>query len=98
MPSRRYTEQQFRDGVADPEVRTMADLCRAVGIVPRGANYESLRAFADAHGIDVERILALRMHLPARSGRTALELPVPTPNLALHVGGRSRWCGSASPG
>jgi hypothetical protein len=43
---RRYTEQQFRDAVADPEVRTMADLCRALGLVPRGANYETLRSYA----------------------------------------------------
>lgn len=46
MPARRDTEEQFRAALDDPEVRTMADLCRAVGIVPRGANYESLRLYA----------------------------------------------------
>jgi hypothetical protein len=43
---RRYTEQQFRAAIDDPDVRTMADLCRALGIVPRGGNYETLRAYA----------------------------------------------------
>ena len=53
MTARRYTEEQFRAAVADPEVRTMADLCRALGLVPRGGNYESLRAYAAAHDIDL---------------------------------------------
>lgn len=54
--SRRYTEEEFRAAVADPEVRTIADLCRAIGIVPRGANYESVRAFADELGIDISSL------------------------------------------
>ena len=54
MPRRRYTEQQFRDALADPLVRTMADLCRTLGIVPRGAHYETLRRVADACGIDLQ--------------------------------------------
>jgi hypothetical protein len=60
MPSRRYTEEQFRTALDDPEVRTMADLCRALGIVPRGANYETLRAFAVRLDLDTDRILTLR--------------------------------------
>ena len=52
---RRYTEQQFRDAVADPDVRTIADLCRALGIVPRGGNYQSVRAFARRHAVDMEK-------------------------------------------
>lgn len=51
MSARRYTEAEFRAAVADPDVRTMADLCRAVGIVPRGANYETLRRYASSLGI-----------------------------------------------
>jgi hypothetical protein len=50
---RRYTEQQFRSAVDDPDVRTMADLCRALGIVPRGGNYETLRAYAAGLGVDL---------------------------------------------
>jgi hypothetical protein len=57
---RRYTEQQFRDAVADPEVRTMADLCRALGLVPRGANYETLRSFGDALGVALDEPLFWR--------------------------------------
>lgn len=60
MSSRRYTEQQFRAALDDPEVRTMADLCRAVGIVPRGANYETLRTYGECFGLDVDRALNLR--------------------------------------
>lgn len=60
MPRRRYTEQQFRDALADPEVRTMADLCRAVGLVPRGANYETLRRFAATLGVAETGPLARR--------------------------------------
>ena len=52
MTARRYTEEQFRAVVAEPEVRTIADLCRALGLVPRGGNYESLRAYAAA--LDIE--------------------------------------------
>jgi hypothetical protein len=53
MPSRRYTEEQFRTALDDPEVRTMADLCRALGIVPRGANYETLRALGARLNVDL---------------------------------------------
>lgn len=51
MPTRRYTEEQFRTALEDPAVRTMADLCRALGIVPRGANYETVRAYAKRLGV-----------------------------------------------
>jgi hypothetical protein len=55
MTARRYTEEQFRAAVADPDVRTMADLCRALGLVPRGANYESLRRYAAQLGVDLRQ-------------------------------------------
>lgn len=55
MAARRYTEHQFRRAVADPEVRTMADLCRALGLVPRGANYETLRRYAKALAVDLRQ-------------------------------------------
>lgn len=58
MRNRRYTENEFRTAVADPDVRTIADLCRALGIVPRGGNYESVRAFAAELGIDLRAHLA----------------------------------------
>jgi transposase-like protein len=51
VPARRYTDQQFVDAVADPEVRTVADLCRRLGIVPRGGNYDTLRRVADRLGM-----------------------------------------------
>ncbi|MEX1179031.1 MAG: HNH endonuclease signature motif containing protein [Nitriliruptor sp.] len=53
MGAPRYTDQQFRDAVGDPEVRTIADLCRALGIVPRGGNYETLRRRAARLGLAV---------------------------------------------
>jgi hypothetical protein len=59
MPTRRYTEEQFRTALEDPAVRTMADLCRALGIVPRGANYETVRAYAARLRIDLDRKLML---------------------------------------
>ena len=37
MSGRRYTEEQFRAAVESREVRTMADLCRALGRVPGAA-------------------------------------------------------------
>lgn len=56
MPTRRYTEEQFRTALEDPAVRTMADLCRALGIVPRGANYETVRAYAARWGLQAPLI------------------------------------------
>jgi hypothetical protein len=32
VPPRRDAEQEFRTAVEDPEVHTMADLCRALGL------------------------------------------------------------------
>lgn len=55
MAARRYTDAQFRAAVADPEIRTMADLCRALGLVPRGGNYESLRAYAAELDIELRQ-------------------------------------------
>jgi len=57
---RRYTEAQFRAAVADPATRTIADLCRALGIVPCGGNYEIVRRFAHGAGMDVDAVLAQR--------------------------------------
>lgn len=64
MGARRYTDQQFLDAVADPEVRTIADLCRLLGIVPRGGNYESVRRHAERLGIDLRTALAGRAEVP----------------------------------
>ncbi|HSK21618.1 MAG TPA: HNH endonuclease [Egicoccus sp.] len=36
----------------------MADLCRALGIVPRGANYETVRRFAAKIGLDLPQRVA----------------------------------------
>lgn len=69
MTTRRYTEQEFRTAVDDPAVRTLADLCRALGLVPRGANYETLRAYAASRHLDVDHLLAWR-----RIDRTESEL------------------------
>jgi hypothetical protein len=66
---RRYTEQQFRTALDDPDVRTMADLCRALGIVPRGGNYETLRHYAARLGVD----------LAGRLGQNGGRLPRPCP-------------------
>lgn len=60
MGRRRYTEQQFRDALADPTVTTIAELCRRLGIVPRGGNYASLRALGNALTLDVDAVLAGR--------------------------------------
>jgi hypothetical protein len=70
--ARRYTEEQFRSAVDDPEVRTVADLCRVLGIVPRGGNYESVRGGAKALGIDLEARLRLK---GGRRRRPPLPLP-----------------------
>jgi hypothetical protein len=70
--ARRYTEEAFRNAVADPHVRTLADLCRALGIVPRGGNYETIRRYAASIGLE------LTEHLPETVRRTVrhpLELP-----------------------
>jgi hypothetical protein len=63
--ARRYTDQQFLDAVTDPDVRTVADLCRRLGIVPRGGNYEVLHRHARRLDVD----------LPLPSSRAAT-LPV----------------------
>jgi hypothetical protein len=58
---RRYTDQQFRDAIADPTVRTIADLCRRLGILPRGADYDTVRSIA--------RRLQVELPAPASSVR-----------------------------
>ena len=60
MGRRRYTEEQFREAVADPTVTTIAELCRRLGIVPRGGNYASLRSLARRLGIELDGVLASR--------------------------------------
>ena len=74
MPARRYTEEQFRAAVADPGVRTMADLCRALDLVPRGANYETLRRYAARLEVDLDHHLRrpLRMSLDPERLRRAV--------------------------
>ncbi|MFA9432094.1 HNH endonuclease [Egicoccus sp. AB-alg2] len=57
MTRRRYTEEQFRAAVADPATRTIADLCRALGLVPRGANYEGVRRFGRSLDIDLSHLV-----------------------------------------
>jgi hypothetical protein len=66
MGNRRYDETIFRAALADPAVRTMADLCRAVGIVPRGANYETLRRYARDLALD-DRLPPTRQPRPWRA-------------------------------
>jgi hypothetical protein len=66
VPARRYTDQQFIDALADPEVRTVADLCRRLGILPRGGNYEGVHRRAQELGIHLPDELAGRV-VPADS-------------------------------
>lgn len=51
--SRRYTDQQFLEALADPTVVTVAALCRRLGIVPRGGNYTTLRRLAEELGVEL---------------------------------------------
>lgn len=51
---RKYTMEQVRNAVAEPDVRTLSDLCRVLGIWPGGANYESLRDQLRELGVDAE--------------------------------------------
>jgi hypothetical protein len=60
VTARRYDEDTYRTAIADPTVRTMADLCRRLGVVPRGANYETVRHVGRRYGIDVDHVLAWR--------------------------------------
>lgn len=64
MRSHRYTEEQFRSAVDDPDVRNIADLCRALGIVPRGASYETVRQFARTIEVDLGRLEPERPRRP----------------------------------
>ena len=36
--------------------RTLSDLCRRLGLVPRGANYDTLRSYAKHHGVDLQHV------------------------------------------
>jgi hypothetical protein len=60
VTARRYDEDTYRAAIEDPEVRTMADLCRRLGLVPRGGNYETVRHVGRRQGIDVDQVLAWR--------------------------------------
>ena len=64
MGARRYTEEQFRAAVVDPQVRTIADLCRALGLVPSGGNYGSVRRYAQHLEVSLEPVRRGRGHLP----------------------------------
>lgn len=64
MTARRYTEEELRAAVADPEVHTMADLCRRLGLVPRGGNYETVRSYARSLGLNLS---AFRRARPRRA-------------------------------
>jgi hypothetical protein len=63
MARRSYSAADFRAAVADPSVRSIADLCRRLGLVPRGGNYDSVRRYAAELGLDVSRLT-----IPPRSG------------------------------
>ncbi len=60
MTSRRCDADTYRTAIEDPQVRTMADLCRRLGVVPRGANYGTVRVFGLRLGIDADHLLAWR--------------------------------------
>lgn len=60
VTARRYDDDTYRTAIQDPAVRTMADLCRRLGLVPRGANYETVRLFGRRLGIEVDHVLAWR--------------------------------------
>jgi len=40
MPPRRYSDEQLSDAVAS--ARTMREVLTALGLVPRGANYDTV--------------------------------------------------------
>jgi hypothetical protein len=60
VTARRYDEDSYRTAIEDPQVRTMADLCRRLGVVPRGGNYQTVRMFGLRLGIDPDHLLAWR--------------------------------------
>jgi hypothetical protein len=65
---RRYTDEEFLLAVADASVRTLSDLCRALGVHPGGGNYDSLRDHARRLGVDVdERFPGARVAGPVRA-------------------------------
>ena len=58
MTRRRYTEDQFRAAVADPATKTIADLCRALDIVPRGGNYDTVLHYGASIGVELTHLVA----------------------------------------
>jgi hypothetical protein len=60
VTARRYDEDIYRAAIEDPEVRTMADLCRRLGLVPRGGNYETVRLYGRLLGLEADHVLAWR--------------------------------------
>lgn len=53
-PRRSYDDETFRRAAAT--ARTLSELCRALGLAPRGANYDTLRSYASQHGIDLRHL------------------------------------------
>ncbi|MFP4635240.1 MAG: hypothetical protein ACLFRD_05215 [Nitriliruptoraceae bacterium] len=64
MSQTRWTDQELLTALDDPAVTSLAELCRQLGLVPRGANYATLRTAAARLGID------LAERLPPRGGTT----------------------------
>lgn len=54
MTRRRYTDDQLREAVAAS--RTMREVCTALGLVPRGGNYETVRREIARLGLDAEHL------------------------------------------
>lgn len=51
-----YDAETFRREAA--AARTFSDLCRSLGLVPRGANYDTVRLYAEEHGVDLQHLEA----------------------------------------
>lgn len=51
-----YDAETFRCEAA--AARTFSELCRALGLVPRGANYDTLRSYAEECGVDLQHLEA----------------------------------------
>lgn len=67
---RRYTESEFRSAVAAAD--NLSDVCRALGLVPRGGNYESLVDYAVGLGIDVDHLRPRSRAVPLGNGDRVL--------------------------
>ncbi|MBS3941002.1 MAG: HNH endonuclease [Actinobacteria bacterium] len=68
----------------------MADLCRALGIVPRGGNYESVYDYADELGIDLRRLARpTARHVTDDEFLAAVEASTGYPDLCRRLGLRA---------